>query len=134
MPNPDRLIRSRFEPTAVDSTNRAPHPSRAARICTILRASSGIPVSKTDASSVANYSLRHFELGWHAGYGTRPSNSQMVTPKSATVSADGLQVTLDLPELLTKKIYELNISGLAAADGSKLEHPRAFYTLNRLKK
>ena len=50
------------------------------------------------------------------------------------MSADGRAVTLELPELLKEKIYELHITGLAATDGSKLENPMAFYTLNRLKK
>jgi hypothetical protein len=40
---------------------------------------------------------------------------------------------LELPELLKEKIYELHINGLNATDGSKLEHPMAYYTLNRLK-
>jgi hypothetical protein len=40
---------------------------------------------------------------------------------------------LELPELLKEKIYELHINGLNATDGGKLEHPMAYYTLNRLK-
>lgn len=92
------------------------------------------PVDKKAAAKLSNYSLRHFELPWHAGYGTRPTNSKNVLVKSAIVSKDGLEVDLVLPELLKEKIYELHITGLNAVDGSKLEHPMAFYTLNRLKK
>jgi hypothetical protein len=92
------------------------------------------PVNKIEAAKVGNYSLRHFELEWHAAYGAGHGKSKTVIPKSATVSADGREVTLELPELLTKKIYELHITGLAATDGSKLEHPMAYYTLNGLKK
>jgi len=91
------------------------------------------PVDRTEAANVDNYSLNHFELAWHAGYGTSASKKQTVTPKSADVSADGREVTLELPELLKEKIYALHISGLNATDGSKLEHPTAYYTLNRLK-
>ena len=47
---------------------------------------------------------------------------------------DILNTTLHLPELKTEKIYEFNITDLPAQDGSKLEHPTAFYTLNRLVK
>ncbi len=92
------------------------------------------PVDRADAANVANYSLSHFELDWHAGYGTSASKQQTVTPLSAKVSADGREVTLQLPELLKEKIYSLHINGLDAMDGSKLEHPTAYYTLNRLKK
>ena len=89
------------------------------------------PVKPEAASTIGNYSLKHFEMNWHRGYGTRPSKQTQVTPTKAIVSPDGLQVELVLPELATEKIYELNIAGLDATDGSKLEHPTAFYTLNR---
>ena len=92
------------------------------------------PVDRTEAANVGNYSLSHFELDWHAGYGTSASKKQTVIPLSAKPSADGREVTLELPELLKEKIYSLHISGLKATDGSKLEHPSAYYTLNRVKK
>ena len=92
------------------------------------------PISKTVATNVSKYSLRHFELDWHAGYGTSPSKAQSVIPKSASLSDDGREVTLVLPELLTKKVYELHTNGLNATDGSKVDNPTAYYTLNRLKK
>jgi len=92
------------------------------------------PVNKTEAAKVANYSLRHFELRWHAGYNTGPSNAQQVIPTSATVSADGRTVRLELPELLKEKVYELHLTNLNAADGSLLKNPKAYYTLNRLRK
>ena len=91
------------------------------------------PVDKQAAAEVGNYSLRHFELPWHAGYGTGQTNAKPVIPKAAKVSADGRVVTLVLPELLPEKIYEFHLDALIAADGSALEHPMAYYTLNRLK-
>ncbi len=91
------------------------------------------PVDKAAAVEVGNYSFRHFELPWHAGYGAGQTKAQTVVPKAVKVSADGLEVTLDLPELLAEKIYELHLSDLVATDGSELEHPMAYYTLNRLK-
>ena len=75
------------------------------------------PVDKTEATNVRNYSLRHFELPWHAGYGAGQSNAKPVKPISATASPDGLEVTLELPDLEKEKIYELHIIGLAATDG-----------------
>ena len=116
-------------------TGRVPHEIlRMALTKTGFRLTFTKPVNKTDAADVGKYSMRHYELAWHAGYGTGPSKTQAVTPRSATVSADGREVTLVLPELLTEKIYELHISGLEATDGSKLVHPTAYYTLNRLLK
>ena len=116
-------------------TGRVPHEIlRMALTKTGFRLTFTKPVNKTDAADVGKYSMRHYELAWHAGYGTGPSKTQAVTPRSATVSADGREVTLVLPELLTEKIYELHLSGLEATDGSKLVHPTAYYTLNRLLK
>ncbi len=90
-------------------------------------------VDKEAAGDVGNYSFRHFELPWHAGYGAGQSKAQAVVPESVKVSVDGREVTLELPELLAEKIYELHLNGLVATDGSELEHPMAYYTLNRLK-
>ncbi len=92
------------------------------------------PVDAKQAVDVGNYSIRHFELKWQAAYGTSPSNAKNVTPVSATLSADGQEVELVLPELLTRKVYEFHITGLPATDGSTLEHPMAFYTLNNTHK
>ena len=41
---------------------------------------------------------------------------------------------LELPELLKEKVYELHLTNLNAADGSPLKNPKAYYTLNRLRK
>lgn len=90
------------------------------------------PVNRSEASTIGNYSLRHFELAWHKGYGAGPSKVKTVIPNKIIVSPDGREVELVLPELLSEKIYELHITGLNATDGSTLEHPMAFYTLNRL--
>ena len=91
------------------------------------------PVDKAAAGTVGNFSIRHFELPWHAGYGAGQNKAQAVIPKAAKVSADGREVTLELPELKAEKIYEFHFNGLVATDGSELEHPMAYYTLNRLK-
>ena len=78
-----------------------------------------------------NYSIRHFELDWHAAYGTSPSKSTNVKPSAINVSDDDKSVELKLPELLTEKIYEFRIDSLRTSSGSAIGHPLAFYTLNR---
>ena len=50
------------------------------------------------------------------------------------LSEDGLSVDLTLPDLLPEKIYEFRVDSLQASTGAALEHPLAFYTLNRLVK
>ena len=92
------------------------------------------PLNPETAANPDSYSIRHFELAWQAAYGTSPSNSTNVKPESATLSDDGKTVTLKLPDLQTEKIYEFRIDSVRTAAGAKIEHPLAFYTLNRLKK
>lgn len=90
------------------------------------------PVDRKLAENVDNYSIRHFELAWQAAYGTSPSEVTNVKPAQAIVSADGKSVDLKLTDLQTEKIYEFRIDNLRMADGAAIEHPLAFYTLNRL--
>jgi hypothetical protein len=92
------------------------------------------PMDKVTASNPDSYSIRHFELAWHAAYGTSPSNNTNVKPTVATLSDDGLSVDLKLPELLREKIYEFRVDGLRTKASAAIEHPLAFYTLNRLVK
>lgn len=92
------------------------------------------PMDQATASNSDSYSIRHFELAWQAAYGTAPSNNTNVKPMAATLSEDGLSVDLKLPELLPEKIYEFRVDGLRTKSGAAIEHPLAFYTLNRLAK
>lgn len=92
------------------------------------------PVDASTAGNPDSYSLRHFGLAWQAAYGTSPDNSTNVKPDSVTLADDGMSVNLKLAELLPEKIYEFRIDGIRTATGAKIEHPLAFYTLNRLRK
>lgn len=92
------------------------------------------PMDADIAQNVDHYSIRHFELAWQPAYGTSPSKVANVKPLSAKVSVDRLSVELELPELLPEKVYEFHVDGLRTADDQPLEHPMAFYTLNRLRK
>ena len=92
------------------------------------------PMDPTTATNPDSYSIRQFELAWHAAYGTSPSNSNNVKPTSATLSKDGLSVDLKLPGLAAEKIYEFRVDSLRTNSGAAIEHPLAFYTLNRLVK
>lgn len=92
------------------------------------------PLSEESAQNLDNYSIRHFELAWQAAYGTSPSGTTNVKPTEVQLSDDGLTVDVKLPELLKEKVYEFHVDGLRTKSGQRLEHPMAFYTLNRLVK
>jgi hypothetical protein len=90
------------------------------------------PITEQTAGNLDNYSIRHFELAWQAAYGTSPSKSTNVKPVAVKISEDRRIVELKLDEMLPEKIYEFHVDALRTESGASLEHPMAFYTLNRL--
>jgi hypothetical protein len=89
------------------------------------------PVDPGAASDPATYSLQHYHYHFHRTYGSPQVANTPVNVTTAKVSDDGRRVRLALPELVARKVYELHVRGLKAADGSELLHPDAYYTLNR---
>jgi hypothetical protein len=50
----------------------------------------------------------------------------------ATPSEDRLRVRLEVAELVAGGIYYLRAGGVRSADGVRLEHPEAVYTLHHV--
>jgi len=48
------------------------------------------------------------------------------------VADDGLALRLVVPERDKRRVYHLQLKDIPAADGAKLLHPDAYYTLNEL--
>lgn len=92
------------------------------------------PVNPQTARDPSIYSLEHFHYHYHRLYGSPQVANTPVPVQSVNISEDRRRVSLILPELVAKKIYELRIRGLTAEDGMELLHPDAYYTLNRLVK
>jgi len=89
------------------------------------------PVDRASVTDATAFSVQHYRYRYHATYGSPVIDN--VTTQVSSVHADGNRVSLTLPELVTGKIYELNIRGLRATDGAELLHPTAYYTLNQLR-
>jgi cytochrome c2 len=76
---------------------------------------------------------------WLQAWLKDPKHYRKFTPMPAVLTGDDevRDVTAFLLSLekgtLAEKIYEFHLKGLVATDGSELEHPMAYYTLNRLK-
>jgi hypothetical protein len=85
------------------------------------------------AASRDRYALRRFHYAYHRQYGSPLLGDTMVPVREVTVSADGRRVDLVVDDLTAGgEIYALQITGLAAADGTPLANASAYYTLNRL--
>ncbi|MDB6122890.1 MAG: hypothetical protein JWQ71_1883, partial [Pedosphaera sp.] len=92
------------------------------------------PLDPVTAGNPASYSLQHYYYLYRQAYGSPQMENTPVSIKSIRISHDRKTVWLDVPELLTGKIYELHFNGLRGRDGNEMLHPVAYYTLNRLLK
>ena len=91
------------------------------------------PVDPATASDPAAYTFQHYRYLYHKTYGSPQVDNTPAAVKAVTLSSDRTRISLALPGLVAGRIYELQVRGLRAADGTELLHPAAYYTLNRLK-
>ncbi len=90
-------------------------------------------VDKKDAASIKGYPFKRYYYEYHQEYGSKQFDVQPVPVKKAKVSRDGKRVTLQLAELKTGYVYELDLKGIRSADGKPVLNPLVCYTLNKLK-
>jgi hypothetical protein len=91
------------------------------------------PVDRETASRAASYSMQCYHYHYWQTYGSPQVANAPVRIDSVSVSEDGRKVTLVVPSLPTRKVYELHVKGVKGADGSELLHGAAYYTLNRVR-
>lgn len=90
------------------------------------------PVDRDSTENVDSYTLQTYTHVYQAGYGSPEVDHTTPTVTSATVSADGLQVQLTVDGLVKGHIHDFDLHGVRAADGKKLLHANAYYTLNEI--
>ena len=100
---------------------------------------SGFEVEFTDrvdlvaAVSTSNYDVTGFTYKYHSTYGSPIVNSLVHEVSEASVSNDGLIVSLSVGGLRAGYIHEIRLdSGIVSATGTPLLHNYGFYTLNRI--
>jgi glucose/arabinose dehydrogenase len=91
------------------------------------------PVDRESAGLVEAYSFSRYHYLYHGQYGSPKTGVTPVKVTRATVSPDGLRVSLELEKLVAGRIYELRPGRIRSADGEPLITRLAAYTLNRLK-
>lgn len=80
-----------------------------------------------DAWSVSSYTYRY-----SSAYGSDEIDTRAHEISGVEVAADGLSLRLRVGELRPLHVHELRADGLRSVDGRALDHPDAYYTLNRL--
>lgn len=92
------------------------------------------PVDPAKASDPKSYSMNAWTYHYHSDYGDKPQKTHPVEIRSATVSKDGLKVSLDVPGRQPYYVHELRVAGVSNAEGMPVLHPVGYYTLNRIPK
>jgi hypothetical protein len=91
------------------------------------------PVDAATAASPRTFQFQHYYYKYDRQYFAPIMANVPAAVLSSNVSEDGRKVSVRLSALIPQRVYQVNISGLRAADGTELLHTTACYTLNRLK-
>ncbi len=93
------------------------------------------PADRATASLPESYRMRSYTYLFHSTYGSDEIQLKNLPIKSATVSEDGLRVTLQVDGLRELFVHELTAHCVRdAVDKQPLLHADAYYTLNRIPK
>ena len=90
------------------------------------------PVDQTSAADPASYSMAAWTYILQKEYGSPEVDQATPTIRSAAVSADRKSVRLTIEGLVRGHVHHLLLPGVKSANGGKLWHPEAFYTLNEI--
>lgn len=91
-----------------------------------------LPVNQELAANPAIYQMATFTHIYQQGYGSPEVDQTQPTVTRATVSEDGLSVTLDVPDRVKGHVHEFHLGGLESKEGLPLLHADAYYTLNEI--
>lgn len=90
------------------------------------------PVDEKTAADPASYSMAAWTYILQSGYGSPEVDQATPVINSATVSPDKKSVHLGITGLVKGHVHHLKAEGVKSADGIKLWHPDAYYTLNEI--
>ncbi len=71
---------------------------------------------------------------YQAGYGSPEVDHTTPQVVEAIVSEDGRQVRLEIQGLVEGHVHDFDLPAIRSADGEKLVHVNAYYTLNEIPK
>ncbi|MEP6667982.1 MAG: hypothetical protein ABJF10_02450 [Chthoniobacter sp.] len=92
------------------------------------------PVDPATAAKPASYTMKNYTYFYSGAYGSDEIQNEANPITAATVSADHLRVRLKVDGRRELYVHELRCEGVRSAAGAPLDHPDAYYTLNRIPK
>ncbi|MCP4175280.1 MAG: hypothetical protein GY758_31405 [Fuerstiella sp.] len=90
------------------------------------------PVDPEVASRTQSYSLSTYTHIYQQGYGSPEVDHTAPRVVQADVSADGLQVRLQIDGLVQGHVHDFDLESIRSAEGASLVHSNAYYTLNEI--
>ncbi len=87
------------------------------------------PVDPELAARTSTYALASYTYELHSDYGSDEMDPSTPQVTAVAVSADGLEVKLDVNGLRAGYVHELSVDGLRSKSGVPLLHTDAYYTL-----
>ena len=87
------------------------------------------PADRATLESTSSYALKTYTYIFQAAYGSPEVDHTTPRILGATAAADGLSVRLKIDGLQIGHIHDLQLPGVKSAEGQKLLHPSAYYTL-----
>lgn len=90
------------------------------------------PVNRKLASQLQQYKLTTYTHIYQQGYGSPEVDHTTPRVVESVVSEDGRQVRLKIEGLVQGHVHDFELPELVSAEGVKLLHTRAYYTLNEI--
>ena len=90
------------------------------------------PVDRAIAADPNSYSLTTYTHVYQQGYGSPEVDHTTPTVTAAIVSEDGQSVRLQVDGLVQGHVHDFDLAPIQSAEGGKLVHHKAYYTLNEI--
>ena len=92
------------------------------------------PIDKEIGANPDSYQLKTFTHIYQQGYGSPEVDQTVPKAVKAVVSPNGLKVKLDVEGMVQGHVHDFYLPNIKSAEGEKLLHSSAYYTLNEIPK
>jgi hypothetical protein len=90
------------------------------------------PVALQNGGLAGTYSIEAYTHIYHRGYGSPEVDHSNPVVKEATLSPDGLTVSLKIEDRVKGHVHDFDLSKIQSRSGETLVHSSAYYTLNEI--
>lgn len=84
------------------------------------------------ATDPARWKVERYTFHYHAAYGSPQVDKDAVLPVRVTLAEDGLVANVELPELRTDYVYDIDLSQLRSMEDRAPLNPKIAYTVRRI--